>query len=299
VPPEASLQACKAAITKVSAYFDTVWVWIPRTLAPWERDTLDGLCRSFGYRPALRSAETNRWMWARGHRVRLVLQGPSADALRFLERRVMESPAPWVNHVACALDFQTSTTEEAEAVRTFIDAHLYKPNHRPEHGVVIYADSITYLGFKNRCYRIATYADKPSRQTGMPCAHIECRFQSAQTVRALGIGSVADLLAFSHRKFWEARLRLYSYDLERLGRRWNGKRLDRGAKAKASGRFTYNADQRGGATLARLLARGDREKPILMDLLTFARKWRRSLDRVLVPLSNAELIGELPETASE
>src|SRR5258708_2547553 len=285
---------CNVVIRGRLAYFDTVCVWISRYLERWERDTLEGLCRCFIYRPALRAGDTDRWMWRRNYRVRLVLQGPSEEALRFLEKRVVEIPLPLINHVACALDFLTDTLDEAETLQQYVDAHLYKPYHRPEHGVEVYKETTTYLGYRNRRSKIVTYADKLSRQSGVPCTHLECRFQSAATVRALGIKSIADLLAFNHRTFWTKRLRLYDYDLERLGMRWNRRHLNHAPRIERFHNLAYNVDQRTGATLAgALAAKGD--KPILMDLLDAARYWGRSLRRVLVRISAAELLGDLPD----
>jgi hypothetical protein len=232
-------------------------------------------------------------MWRRGYRVRLVIQGPSADALRFLQQRMTEQPFPWINHVACAVDFEVPTKRDAEEFQRFIDAHLYKPHHRPGHGVEVYANTTTYFGFNSRRYRISTYADKVSRHTGSPCAHLECRFQSASAVRAVGISSIADLLAFDFPAFWTKRLRLYEYDPRRLARRWNRKPGRPRTGLKKTGGFLYDSDQQVAATILTLAAGEGREKATLMELLMFARAWDRSLAGVLVPINTSELLAEL------
>ncbi|MGB7543937.1 MAG: hypothetical protein WBM28_18210, partial [Burkholderiales bacterium] len=241
-----------AAIKDALVYFDTIHVWVSRNLKQWERDTLDTLCGSFSYRPIWRP--TDRWMWLLGYRVKLVLQQPSRDAFEFLRQRLRERPAPMINRVDCAFDFLTSNHAKAERLQLYIDARWYKPYHREKHGVEIFAQATTYLGFKNWKSRYVTYADKPSRHMGGPCCHLECRFQSARVVAALGIDSIKDLLAFDHKAFWEKRLRLYEYDLEELGKRWNGRHLNSAPAIQKFGNFTYNADKRVGETLVRLLA---------------------------------------------
>jgi hypothetical protein len=188
----------------------------------------------------------------------------------------------------------TSTAAEAEKLQAYVDAHWYKPYHRETHKVEVYANSTTYLGFKNWQSRYVTYADKPSRHTGEPCCHLECRFQSRRTVAGLGIDSLNDLLAFDHRVFWGKRLRLCEYDLEVLGKRWNGRHLNRTPLILKSANFTYNVDKRTGETLVRVIAAmEDREKLILTDLLAASARWGRSLRGVLVPVPTADLLATL------
>jgi len=216
------------------------------------------------------------------------------DAFKFLKQRLRGRLAPMINHVDCALDFVTSTRAKAEKLQLAIDARWYKQYHRRKHDVAVFEQSTTYFGFKNWQSKYVTYADKPSRHGGGPCCHLECRFQSKRPVAALGIDSIGDLLAFDHRAFWKKRLRLYEYDPELLGKRWNGRHLSSAPVIWKSGNFTYNVDRRIGETLVRAVAAMEgRDRPILMDVLTASARWGRSVARVLVAVPAADMLSVL------
>src|SRR5258708_11151048 len=128
-------------------YFDTVALWVGRPLEKWERDTLEGLCGRIIYRAAL--MKKNLWMLRLGYWVKLVMHQHTNDAFRFLQERLRDGPPPLINRVDCALDFLTDTPDNARALQHFFDQSLYKPWHRAEHEVAVFALETTYIGFKS------------------------------------------------------------------------------------------------------------------------------------------------------
>lgn len=73
---------------------------------------------------------------------------------------------------------------------------------------------------------VTAYISKPSPVTGeVDCLHIEYRICGASAVRAIGIASIADLLAFDFRAFWQKHLILRDVAIERLGRHSLNKRF--------------------------------------------------------------------------
>jgi len=232
-------------------------------------------------------------MWRLGYRVRLVLQQPSDEAFQFLQQKLSGQPAPLINRVDVALDLISGSLADAEKLPLYIDSSLYKPYHRPAHIVTDYQGT-TYIGFKNGYTKYVIYADKPSRHIGLPCCHLECRFQSTRVVSALGIRSITDLLAFDYIGFWSKRLRLYQYDVEALGKRWNRRRLNHPPRIVRYGKWTRNLDKWTGAVILRLLATtGGKDKLFLADLLAHFTCYGRSLAGVLVPVDIGNLLGTL------
>lgn len=73
---------------------------------------------------------------------------------------------------------------------------------------------------------VSGYISKPSPVTGeVDCLHIEFRICSTRAARDIGIASIADLLAFDFRAFWQKHLILRDVDIARLGRHSLNKRF--------------------------------------------------------------------------
>ena len=70
-------------------------------------------------------------------------------------------------------------------------------------------DNTTYWAGRKARNGLVLYSDKPCRWTRWPfCAHLELRCNGMAALRAKGIKSIDDLLAFDHRAFWERHLQL-------------------------------------------------------------------------------------------
>ncbi|MBB5053320.1 hypothetical protein HNQ36_003311 [Afipia massiliensis] len=94
---------------------------------------------------------------------------------------------------------------------------------------------------------LSAYISKPSPVTGeVDCLHIEYRICSARAVRAVGIASIADLLAFDFRAFWQKHLVLRDVDIARLGRhslnkRFGKRRQEPGPDDRRTGQVLWRA----------------------------------------------------------
>jgi len=73
---------------------------------------------------------------------------------------------------------------------------------------------------------------KASRITGEPCCHVEWRITGRVALKAAGITNVADLLSFDHHEFWQRRLLIAEWDLQKLGRLTYHEHLKRRFKGK-------------------------------------------------------------------
>jgi hypothetical protein len=269
--------ACLSTAEDTLAYFDTVAIWIPRHLRVPERRMIKSLCGSMTQHLALRGARDR--MWLHGYRVRLLLHQPKRELFQFLAQHLTTEPI-LINRVDCALDFIAANQLTADQMKEYVDRHWYKPYHRPQHTIEIYAGATTYLGFKNSAKKYVTYADRPSRHTEAPCCHVECRFQSKRAVAALGITSLSDLCNFDHKVFWKKFLRLYRYSAADLGKCWSGRHLNSVARIRDVKGFRYNTDARIGDTLLRALGTPDgADYPLLAQLLAAAKEWESRVKR--------------------
>jgi hypothetical protein len=233
-----------------------------------EKDNLKSLCGSFIQRPAWISSKKGRWMWRRGLKARLILQQPTDDAFRYLQKCLASDKPVLINRVDCALDFYTDSCLDARDLQNYLDARMYKPYHRAVHQVVNFAGETTYVGFRNKGMQFVTYSDKLSRHNDSPCCHLEHRHQSNRVVAKLGLRTLADLLSFDHSRFWKRRLRLFSYSLEDIGKKWAGKSLREPLRIIESKGYRRNMDEWTGAVICRsLIARYDAHEPALMDVM--------------------------------
>ncbi len=94
---------------------------------------------------------------------------------------------------------------------------------------------------------VTGYISKPSPVTGeIDCLHIEYRICSTRAVRDIGIASIADLLAFDFRAFWQKHLVFRDVDIERLGRhslnkRFGTRRQEPGPDDRRTGQVIWRA----------------------------------------------------------
>lgn len=233
-------------------YFDVVCLHASRGLRQYEMDTLEALC---GRRPALIRFKPDHWLPTTrcdGRvvplRFTLCVWQPSIDAIRFLcEREKHSGLHVEVSLIEISLDFLTRSQSGAERVHTALAAHLAKPGKGRAKNVEVITSSrgtTHYFGSRyGRPGHIKLYSGLPSKVSGGPCAHIEARMVGRRAVRAAGIESLTSLLTFDHPEFWRAKLRLYSLDLDALGKRLDHKHLNCRSEIHQCGSFSYNVDR--------------------------------------------------------
>lgn len=207
-------------IRRQLAYIDTLGLRLPRHLMGWERDTLSSLCGSMHYAvKGLKFKIGQRWV---RYPVKITIHQPSHEAIQFLTGLFDEETPARITRLDLAFDFCTNTIGDARKLQRYFRKHLFKGWHRPVHGIeaIGLSEEVTdYIGYRNWRSKIVGYSDRPSKVSGLPCYHLEWRFQSHKAIIALGILSIDDLLFFNHRAFWETKLRLYEIDLVKLGKR--------------------------------------------------------------------------------
>jgi len=134
--------------------------------------------------------------------------------------------------------------------------------------------------------QVVVYKQDHCRATGeLNCLHLEWRPNQLKAVRAAGIETGHDLLTFSHRDFWQKRLRLYDVDCRQLGRLIrnsdNGTRR-RGFEIKQSDKYMVNLDGRTGEVFARSFY-------TVQELIDHLKR-RYRIQRALVPIPTDALL---------
>lgn len=59
-------------------------------------------------------------------------------------------------------------------------------------------------------FNFVIYSDKPSKETGRSCCHLEWRLSGVAALESIGLISLAEFIDFDHRDFWSKRLDLFS-----------------------------------------------------------------------------------------
>jgi hypothetical protein len=213
----------------VHAYVDKIIVWFPQTLngaqvaflrqnCPTLIDTRDVRDltwlrqkdpRSFAYWSKTRLLSLLRPR-LQTFRHSLMLFQPRREALEWIARH-----AHHITSCELANDLIYDTYWAAQSADDFVDQHFVKKHHS---GKTRYFGASRMTGDRKAANNIILYADKPSRNTGQPCCHLEWRIRGRAALKAAGIGGAADLLTFDHRRFWRERLLIAKLDLQRLGR---------------------------------------------------------------------------------
>jgi len=196
-------------VQAIYAYIDAVWLWVHRPLTKAEYQYLRGNCgplhietKPMPYRPCWR-----QW---------IQLRQPSDAALRFLNTITGEDHL--INYVELAVDLIADDARGAEALHDYLNLHQVQRWHGKQRP---WSCGTTSYNSGKRWVRntFVTYSSRPSKATGeIHCCHPEWRLARASAVRAAGITSLASLIGFDHRAFWERRLQLRAVDYGKLGR---------------------------------------------------------------------------------
>ena len=208
------------------------------------------------------------------------MKQPSEAALKLLVAR----PDALINCVEVALDILFETAAARDAFYDFLHRAIVRRWHGKRQGIYTHPgrNETRYdaWGARNDAWHapneIIFYKEERSRVTGeFYCIHLEWGASGRRAVqRSTGIQSVADLLNFDHRQFWQKRLLLMAVDKGRLGRYLRNRTT--GAKS----RVDTLKDRRAGHVLISAAA-GD----TIQELIDAHGSWLR-LEKVLRRLPN-------------
>jgi hypothetical protein len=267
----------------VYAYFDKIQFWV---LRPLDHETLAWLRRQCG-RGGLHADNRPARFDAR-YRQRIELRQPSEKALHWLAG----CDDALINRAEITIDFVFKSLAERDDAWDFLHRHLVRRWHGKKQQVRIYRDSddnvtggTRYDASRRAPNSIAFYREDHSRITGeIACLHLEWRLNGLNAVQRAGIELGQDLLGFSHRQFWESRLRLLDVDdRRRIGRliinQARGKR-SRGNHIKQTG--SISIDGRTGEAHLRSVD--------TIQELNDKLKGRVRIHRALVAISNKALL---------
>jgi hypothetical protein len=269
----------------VSASFDKVVFWLPRTSDRATTTLLKELCGSIFVeaRPARFNSH---------YRQRVQLTQPSAAALRWLA----EQSDALINSIELALDLSFPTLADRDDAGDFLHRHLVRPWHGSKQKVRMFVagtqgglfdaterlTNTRYDAGRWSANQIVLYKQDHSRVTGeLNCLHLEWRLNRLKAVRAAGLASGSDLLTFSHRDFWQEKLKLHNVDprlLGRLIRNADNRTRRRAFEIKRLGQYRVNLDGRTGEVFVRSFYTVQE----LIDHL----KGRYRIYRAMVPFSN-------------
>lgn len=230
-------------------YLHNARILFKRPLAPDERQYLADNCQSLTvHRHGQWVTDENgasRQLNIFPHREQVQVVGANQLALKFLALRDDRPPKnngalakrdrnpPLVIYLEIALDI---ILQDEQLLNRAFDAftRCFVQLWNGKHGVIEFLNGGMSTGRRWNGKYATSYISKPSPVTGeVNCLHIEYRICSAQAVRAVGVNSLADLLMFDFRSFWEKHLILRQIDVERLGRHVLNKSL--GTRRQAPG----------------------------------------------------------------
>lgn len=253
-----------AALTPLDSYLylHAARILFKRPLTPTERQYLADNCQSLNvHRHGQWVTDENgvsRQLNIFPHREQVQVVGANLLALKFLASRDDRLPKgngampkrdrnpPLVIYLEIALDI---IVENEQVLSRAFDAfnRCFVQLWNGKHGAIDFVNGGMSTGRRWNGKYATGYISKPSPVTGeVNCLHIEYRICSAQAVRAVGVNSIADLLTFDFRAFWEKNLILRQIDVERLGRhvlnkRFGTRRRERGPKDRRTGQIYVRA----------------------------------------------------------
>lgn len=269
------------------AYVDKIQFWAIDPLNQYTLDLLEAECGKGGLHV---SDERARFDYRYCQRVQL--NQPTENALPLLAQR----SDVHINGVEIALDLIFKNWFEMERAIDFLHRHLVRRWHGSRQEIRVYRDrqhaadddtgQCRYDAGRSAPNRIVVYPENFTRVTGeLHCLHIEWRAKGVRATRAAGISTPEDLLKFSHREFWQERLRLRDVDRRKLGlmiRNQSTGRRHRTPKTIQKGKFQYPIEARTGEGYARM-------HETIQELIHHMKSICR-IDRALIPISNQMLL---------
>jgi hypothetical protein len=267
-------------------YIDQIQFWL---IDPLDQHTLHLIktqCGKGGLHVSNKRAKFNRRF-----RQRVQLRQPTENAFRLLAQR----NGILINGVEITLDLIFRNRAAKEAAADCLHQHLIRRWHGSRQEIRVRSDANGVIQFRYDARRsapnkIALYPEDFTRVTGeLYCLHLEWRAKGVKALRAGGIKSPTDLLAFDHRAFWQKRLCLYDVDRRKLGlmigNRSTGRR-HRTPKAIQRGKFRYPIDAATGEHYAR---KHETVQELIHHMKSFCR-----IHRALIPISNEMLLPPQP-----
>jgi hypothetical protein len=227
------IQNALSLIDSVVLAYDRLHFWldhplplIPSVLRDDERVSI--MPRSMQYRP----------VW----QTKIELLQPDADLLRACIDMAGERYRVIPNYVEIKLDLLTRTGNDAKLLQEVLLEHLIvKSCSYPvkiEKGTAYYMPLITPSG-KPLAFNFVIYADKPNKETGCPCCHLEWRLRGVGALETVGLNALDSCVDFDHRDYWSKRLHLFSPPSKAALARW----LDSENANVSSTMLTKRADQ--------------------------------------------------------
>ncbi len=283
----AEAQRIAALIVDRRAYIDAVWLWVHRPLTKVEYRYLRADCGSL-------HVETKPMLYCPRWRQWIQLRQPSDAALRYLN--TISQGDHLINYVEFALDFIVGDAFGAEQLHEFFDTHMiqrWRGKQRP------WSCGTTSYNSGKRWVRntFATYSTRPPKSTSdMYCCHLEWRISKARTMRDIGITSLASLIGFDHRSFWEWRLQLRAIDYGKLGRAvQKTKRRKPRIRSQRAGRhpaMTIDQDEMLGRQIARAAQRRGpnagnpvRDIGCVQEIMDYCKdRWGLGIGRAIIKL---------------
>ncbi len=187
------LLAALPPITGKWPYIDMVQVWVDDPLDADEENKLQALCASVHF-------DNKHMRFQPEWRQRLQLCQPDDDAFRYLTKI---RPKHLPNKVENALDLTTGKWWEADQLQEFMERHWVQ-RWRGQHCSAKYMNTAYWSDQRWVRNQPVVYSDRPSKVTGeVHCCHLEWRISQAPALRKANIASLADLINFDFRTFWD------------------------------------------------------------------------------------------------
>jgi hypothetical protein len=154
---------------------------------------------------------------------KIELLQPDADLLRACIDMAGERHRVLPNYAEIKLDLLTRTENDAKLLQTAVLEHLIVKSSlypvRIDRGTAYYMPPTNPSG-KPLAFKFVIYADKPSKETGRPCCHLEWRLRGAAVLESVGLIALDSCIDFDHRDFWSKRLQLFSPPSKAALARW-------------------------------------------------------------------------------
>jgi len=208
------IQNALSLIDSVVLAYDRLHFWLdhPLPLIPLalrDDDRVSIMSGSMQYRP----------VW----QTKFELLQPDADLLRACIDMAGERHRVLPNYAEIKLDLLTRTGNDAKLLQAAVLEHLIVKSSlhpvRIERGTAYYMPPTTPSG-KPIAFNFVIYADKPSKETGRPCCHLEWRLNSVAALESVGLIALDSCIDFDHRDFWSKRLHLCTPPSKAALARW-------------------------------------------------------------------------------
>lgn len=212
--------------TQRHTYFDTVEVMLSHRLTPLATRHLRTMNPGFEF---LKFPCNPRWPYG------IRLQFPSKTVIRLIADI---TPKHLVRRIDIAFDWLTSSRNDAEVLGQTIQGTLTQPYRGKR--LASWQDEFLYLAKRRDSRNAVLYWDRPSKLTGGPAAHLDCRLNSAAQCRKVGVDTLPALLQLDCEKVLSANFRISELRTSIVRKRISeaARKSVFGRRAKRGRRFT-------------------------------------------------------------